>query len=426
MELEMDTEAILLGDEKTANIKLHIISCDGGEYKGNPVLVHSHVLIKHSSYFEASLSSRWSSATANKEIKIKALSNSDDFIKCIRLIYSSYAGARLLFSCAEEALQILPIASQLLFEDGIKACMAYLSAIPWTPSQTLRIEALVSHLQLDISDDLGARLIKPESSSFDQHLKCKVVKYLTLRKERDDPINMSTVDNIRNRTAQYVISRMRKGVGASLRSRNVCLDAILDAYKINIDNIKEAQNLIQGWGAIDVLWWLLDLIILCNDAQMYETALTLFCKDGQLAEKVLLDRAPYSFPLLQILVDRFLESLADGKIITEMSFRISFLSKWVPVMGYLIPPPPPPQLSNDHARYKFHDIIRRLVERVGALLRTIPLNEQINIFQTWEDTARKFENHHKHASSNIRIRLWWWINPIWLSVTASNEAHFQL
>ncbi|GLJ22137.1 hypothetical protein SUGI_0415490 [Cryptomeria japonica] len=48
----------------------------------------------------------------------------------------------------DEALDIFPIASQLLFEEGIQACVHYLEAVPWTRQQSVKINSLQSNLQL--------------------------------------------------------------------------------------------------------------------------------------------------------------------------------------------------------------------------------------------------------------------------------------
>ncbi|GLJ34425.1 hypothetical protein SUGI_0692200 [Cryptomeria japonica] len=57
-------------------------------------------------------------------------------------MYLSYKGKSIHFCGVDEALDIFPIASQILFEEGIQACMHYLEAVPWTWQQSLRISYL--------------------------------------------------------------------------------------------------------------------------------------------------------------------------------------------------------------------------------------------------------------------------------------------
>ncbi|XP_057813639.1 BTB/POZ domain-containing protein At1g63850 isoform X2 [Cryptomeria japonica] len=160
----MDTHSFETGDGNGGDVILRLICSDGVEYEGNPLHLHSHVLNK-SKFFQARLSERWSLHSSSPEIKLAVLPNrvAENYIKCIRLMYSSYKGTCLYFSGVDEALDIFPVASELLFEEGIQACMHYLEAVPWTPKQSHKINSLLSSSQVSVSSDLSARFGIPNS-----------------------------------------------------------------------------------------------------------------------------------------------------------------------------------------------------------------------------------------------------------------------
>ncbi|KAH9295648.1 hypothetical protein KI387_039236 [Taxus chinensis] len=145
----MDNHNFQFGDQRNTDVKLLIMFSDGLEYSGGPVYFHSQVL-KKSKYFEPRLPERWSADMSSfTEIKLTVPPNAvpQNYIKCINLMYSSYQ-SDISFSGVDETLDILPVALELLFDEGIQACMQYLEAVCWTPQQKPRIRALLSYLQV--------------------------------------------------------------------------------------------------------------------------------------------------------------------------------------------------------------------------------------------------------------------------------------
>ena len=97
-----DVEA-QFGKESTSDIKLQLIVKDGAEYQRNPLYLHSDVLRKSSEFYDAFLSQRWSAENKRPlEIKITSSHSGKIYIKCIHLMYYSYAGKPLRFSNVDE------------------------------------------------------------------------------------------------------------------------------------------------------------------------------------------------------------------------------------------------------------------------------------------------------------------------------------
>jgi hypothetical protein len=143
----MAKQLFQFGDQETADIKLQFISEDGDEE--NHVYLHSQVL-KKSEFYEAWLSHRWSLDEQPRELKIRSSVSAEIYLKCFELMYSCEADERFCFSGVDEALDILPVVSQMLFHEGIKQCMQYLDAVRWSPEQEAKLRAMLSSLQINI------------------------------------------------------------------------------------------------------------------------------------------------------------------------------------------------------------------------------------------------------------------------------------
>jgi hypothetical protein len=127
----MSKQLLLLGDTNTIDIKLWLINSDGAEHKGNPLYLHSQVLRKYE-FYKTMLFERWSSDKRSLEVEVTSSHSVDEYIKCIKLMYSFEASKSLHFSSVDEALGILPVASELLFHDCIEECRQYLDVVRWS------------------------------------------------------------------------------------------------------------------------------------------------------------------------------------------------------------------------------------------------------------------------------------------------------
>ncbi|XP_057822628.1 BTB/POZ domain-containing protein At3g05675 [Cryptomeria japonica] len=235
----MDAHSFEIGEKNDGDVILRIICANGVEFKGNPLYLHSHVLGSKSNFFQARLSEQWSlhmwSLMSPLEIKITVIPNglAENYIKCIRFIYLSYKGKSNHFFGVDEALDIFPIASQLLFEEGIQACVHYLEAVPWTRQQSVKINSLQSNLQVSISADLSARLEISNSLTAEkiELFKKKLPQMLSDIGKNQIPISMSRL------IMEKQLSEIFQG-NACPAVEEVCRDAIINEFSLKIDRVK--------------------------------------------------------------------------------------------------------------------------------------------------------------------------------------------
>ncbi|KAH9295654.1 hypothetical protein KI387_039242, partial [Taxus chinensis] len=414
--------------EHPSVIKLHIICSDGTEYDGNPVYLHSHVL-KKSKFFEAKLSDRWSSDISSvREIRltVRPDGSAQNYIKCICLMYSSYSGTSLSFSSVDEALEILPVTSELLFEEGIQACIQYMEAAPWTREQRLKIKALLSSFQVSISADLSARLGFPESSFTEELelLKKRVAQIFSKSWMRGSGV--IPVDHMRNNVQKYIVEIFKGNAPTAMQE--ICRDALLSQFRLKMECIKyEKFRDVRNSACEDVLW-LIDTSKLCNP-KIFETAFQMCVEDAQLANILVTHRVQDTKHahisgnqlhsewqlsslccVIDVFVHRFLKALAIGDIVTSKSFRISFLTRWVPVMAYLICQLT--QLCSGEFNRRNSDLpldySNEFENGVAKVIGSVPLDDQKLLFMHLVDASQKFQTPEREAFQ-------WWIDVIGLA-----------
>ncbi|PIN24598.1 hypothetical protein CDL12_02672 [Handroanthus impetiginosus] len=146
-----------------------------------PIYLHSHVL-RRSKYFTALLSDRWQqqneSFSDNSEngtkfyrFKLSVPATSDSInhhLKVLQLLYSDDVLSSI--DSVSIALNLLPIALELLFEDCIKACVKFLEAVPWSEDEENKIMNLVPLLSNEESKELLARVCPVRNNSSDKML----------------------------------------------------------------------------------------------------------------------------------------------------------------------------------------------------------------------------------------------------------------
>ena len=76
------------------------------------------------------------------------------------------------FTDVDEALAILPVASDVVLRDCMKSCMRYLAAVRWSREQEAKLRVLLSSLNIIVLPDLAARLgILSQSKSDSERIK---------------------------------------------------------------------------------------------------------------------------------------------------------------------------------------------------------------------------------------------------------------
>ncbi|XP_044509626.1 BTB/POZ domain-containing protein At3g05675-like [Mangifera indica] len=141
------------------------------------IYLHSD-LLHRSKYFAALLSDRWQNPVSNinginsdndkKFIRLNfdvsspTPSSISDHMTVLQLLYTDDFSS--VINSVTVALDLLPVALKLLFEDCVKACVKFIEAVPWTEEEEKRVIEIIPLIREEQSRELLSRLYAPDDS----------------------------------------------------------------------------------------------------------------------------------------------------------------------------------------------------------------------------------------------------------------------
>lgn len=391
----MAKQPLGFGDKNTADVRLNLIDSAGVEYPGNPLLLHSQVL-KKAKFFETKLSQSGSSTKGPFEIKVTCSYDPASYIKCIQLIYSYDTDESFNFTHVDEALNILPVASEVMFRDCMESCMRYLAAVRWSREQQAKLRVLLSSSNINVLPDLAARLGMSQSKSDCEDLKM-------VKASLQELLQMTYHSKeLRSIVEQHIFDYLKLNTSPAIK--NSCRLAILRRFIADVKAIKsKSDDRAKGEAtelACSDLSWLLGVIRRC-DSKLLAIVVKEFCEDADLRNAVAggaVQSYSAALNMLNILIDQILKAMENGEIITAVSFRVDFLTNWAdttvklvndttvkPVKGYTYDQNFPSALESG----------------IIGVCETLPLVEQKRIYSFWKDIFTK------NSWSGNSLFKWW-------------------
>jgi hypothetical protein len=201
--------------------------------------------------------------------------------------------------------------------------MRYLNALPWTIKQEVKLRALLLCLEINTLPDVTARLGMTHKSDYGglQLLERTLQKMLST-------ISSGSFDD-----SEYIEEYILAHFEANASFAEMCSSALLKEFSANVTRAQRETPI-----ACSALSWIVNMIERCG-GELFEPVLNMFCKDAEIPKAVNrymeyesrgYSNIGYSKRLVG-LIDRFLKALRNGRIITSISFRVSFLTNWIRV-----------------------------------------------------------------------------------------------
>lgn len=368
---------LFLGDILSADVILRLQS---PEDETLTLHVHAHVLRRSSEFFDARLSERWDLEDSRPlQLVLPECRNIDSYKRCIELMYSPDKVKHSFFASVLDALEILEVAAELLFHECVSACMCFLEAVPWTSEDEIAIRTSSSTLHLQVTSDLAARLC-----TFGSIPGCKPIEIMK------DVLGdlLSIVSNGISPKARDITKRVLQTNAEFPAFAAVNEMALLKELHNNLDLLKVhlrkfANSL--SWNAhlvniaSSALCWVIHELFVLNIA---DVAVKTFAEEKELAQVMISRpyRNPFTDTLFSILV-LMLQALQSGEVIISRSVRLSLVKTWLPAVAELV------NDSDDVVKLKesHYDLEKGLCTIIG----TLPLVDQLEIFQTWIGTCLK-------------------------------------
>nr|XP_043627497.1 BTB/POZ domain-containing protein At1g63850-like [Erigeron canadensis] len=138
------------------------------------IYLHSRVLTR-SKYFSALLSDRWKKDDSGEidyyrfNLAVTSSTGSvNSYVSVLQLLYSNDLSSAI--DKVSTALELLPIALELLYEECVTACVRYLEAVPWSEEEERIVLSLIPLLREEESSELLARVSPPKSDLSEEML----------------------------------------------------------------------------------------------------------------------------------------------------------------------------------------------------------------------------------------------------------------
>ncbi|KAB5561319.1 hypothetical protein DKX38_006276 [Salix brachista] len=162
------------------NVSDSLNSIDNNNQPNVQIYLHSPVL-RRAKYFSALLSDRWQHSKENPDsaenkidqylIPLKlgvAPGSIEVHLSVLELLYTN--DFTNVINSAAVALDILPVALKLLFDECADYCVKYLEAVPWSEEEEKRVINLIPYLREEESEELLARISPPKYDSCEEML----------------------------------------------------------------------------------------------------------------------------------------------------------------------------------------------------------------------------------------------------------------
>ncbi|CAA0827647.1 Unknown protein [Striga hermonthica] len=357
--------------------------------------LHSRVLGR-SRYFAALLSDRWrgqdgppsstksdENASSIHRFKLNVPANSDSVKHHLTVLQLLYADDLLsAIDTVSGALNLLPIALELLFEDCIKACVKFLEAVPWSEDEEGKVLSLIPFLSDEESKELLARVSPSRSDSSEEMLHGLI---------------LSAIHNHPNMAfAKAFVAKLLRDFSSKESARKVLDKAFEKSLKVVKQSLEEYSspdfrgdhneteaiqrlNLHTAMTNGKHLLWLVERMI---ELKVADTAVKIWSEQASFTadlQRAFRDDAWRNFvPSLPAVVlrctCRLANAVATGNILANRQVRMKLVREWLPVL--IICKDSPSPMGPNHK-----SVFLELEQTFLNIISTLPLPDAQDLLQ---------------------------------------------
>ncbi|KAG6481777.1 hypothetical protein ZIOFF_058398 [Zingiber officinale] len=299
--------------------------------------------------------------------------------------------------------QTMSVCTTIMFDRGIRFCLSYIEAVPWTEAEEEKLKRLFTRCKFDeaVRREVLSRL-DPQDCNYSGDLALRLIQSVTNATNSSARKEMtSLVNSILSKSSIY----QKDSVG--LNKDNLsdiclsCLDSLVNLFEDALNSIpieqtitrKETKPLIERVSRqVENLNWLLEILI---DKEMAEEFVSLWANQEKLVS--LHERASpmVRYELSRISASVFI-ALGRRRLQCPAGIRFSILRSWFKPMlldfGWL-------------QRCSKGLDMRMLEESLGQVILTLTLKQQQVLFEEW---FRCFARHGNECPDLSKAFQVWW------------------
>lgn len=364
------------GQDVTVRLVASGISINGSVEDGEPLLLlklHSNRLSKCSKYFETCLSERWQKPSASSTIEFSLEVIHADvscYTDCFECMYSSY---RKDFRDVSYSLALLKVASQIGYHELMDAVSRYLSGIPWSEQEEIRIREYSTSPDFprNFTDDLVSRLGFHVVEEECQEKMCEMIRRSTW-----SALGCWQPQNFRD-----FIEELLDGIQLGTKFMETVVPIIIEVAKdrfvelendcLEADRFSRVANFAEH---VSGMCWILNLLLNTNVAEeLVQCLLHLNTIPDYLTTANSYDVEDVGLAGLEMakLVLRMYKEVAAGRLLLRTAERVALVKNWHELLEAYLP------------KEDYDDATK-------PLFATLPLEEQIEHVNLQEDSYVDF------------------------------------
>ncbi|XP_054776308.1 BTB/POZ domain-containing protein At1g63850-like [Prosopis cineraria] len=310
------------------------------------VYLHSDIL-RRAKYFSVILSDRWSGQSRPQEsdglLKLNlgvplASGAIQSHLTVLELLYTDDFANTI--DSASTALDLLPVALELLFEECVRSCVTFLEAVPWSEEEERRVLNLIPFLREEESKELLARVSPAREDSCEVMLE-GLISSAIHNYQNTAFVKAFVAKILRDFSSRESAKRvLEKAFNASLQTAKECLEEYSSPDFRGGHNETEAlqrSNLHEAMTRGRHLQWLLDRMIELRvaDAAVIEwSEQAAFTADLQRAfrDDAWRNIVPGLPAVLLRCTYRLAKAVSAGAILAARQVRRKLVEGWLPVL----------------------------------------------------------------------------------------------
>eukprot|EP01018_Ginkgo_biloba_P018833 Gb_08652 [translate_table: standard] len=384
-------------DRNSSDVAVTLKGTDGRVVKLD---LHSEVLFAQSQYFASKLS-ECPSIDGVFAFEVSDCSNLESYQAAIELMYCRNSRCRLMEGNISTVIGIMEVSARILFDTGVKACLEYLEAMPWTEEDEERVRTLLSQVYFDkysTQEVLGRLHLQEQAGS--EKLLIHVVQSVT-----------KGTDEKARREMKSLVSRMlrensnQKNDPSSLLKDDLyglchdCLDSLMKLF-IQATSVNPVNEIAEDKGSlitrigrqVDNLNWLLEILV---DRHIADDFVRIWANQLEL-----LERYKQTSPMVRYEVNRLTAklfmALGKGQILCSSEARYTLLQTWLQ------------PLVDDFGWIQrcCKGLDMRVVEEaISQTILTLPMNQQRSILLCWLECFSNSGNGCLNLQKAFEV--WW-------------------
>ncbi|CAL9194795.1 unnamed protein product [Musa hybrid cultivar] len=365
----------------------------------------SAVLCESSAFFAARVmdSTRKVSDADCQKIEVSGVEDVDVFKETIELMYEKDASRWLMKAGVSRAIGVLEVCLKIMFDRGMRSCLKYIEAVPWTETEEEKLKRLFATSTIDkaICEDVLARL-DPQDCNHSEDLAVQLIQSVTNATNGNARREMrSLVNGLLSKSSVYQKDPVGLNKDSLYNVCHSCLNSLVKLFEEALNSIpmdqmtagKRTKPLIERVSKqVENLNWLLEILI---DKEMAEDFVGLWANQKELIRMHERASPMLRYELSRISANVFI-ALGLRKLQCPGGMRFSILQSWFGPMlmdfGWL-------------QRCSKGLDMRMLEESLGQVILTLRLKQQQILFEEW---FRCFAGHGTECPNLCKAFQVWW------------------